>query len=222
MKKIQLKDTDQLDDLKQFLVQWFGEYKETYGVPVDEIPTYLPKALRELYAFAGRWKWSTGEHFPDAPEIFQQQDCLYGINELILKENRVEFLSENQGCWTCEVDANQEISPVYSNISDIWEEEESGHIPCNPSLYHFLKTFCLQELVFGCEYLVPREEIESLQKHLQLELFPIWSNANYLLQDDEPLQFYLLGDTILVMYLDDEYWIGSNQIDLDAIMENLE
>lgn len=37
-----LKDTDQLDDLKAFLISWYGSYDSSYGVPEDEIPAYLP------------------------------------------------------------------------------------------------------------------------------------------------------------------------------------
>lgn len=68
-----LKDTDQLDDLKEFLIDWYGKYDISYGVPTEELPEDLPKALHELYAFAGRWKDGTDEHSRTLPKFFSSR-----------------------------------------------------------------------------------------------------------------------------------------------------
>lgn len=38
-----LKDTDQLDDLKAFLMNWYATYDSSYGVPEDEIILKTPR-----------------------------------------------------------------------------------------------------------------------------------------------------------------------------------
>ncbi|MFD0715568.1 hypothetical protein [Paenibacillus sp. GCM10027626] len=207
-----LKDTDQLDDLKAFLISWYGGYDSAYGVPEDEIPAGLPKALHELYAFAGRWKDGSEGHLENAPEIFQHQDCLYPVERLKIDKGRVTFLEENQANWTCQVEAGNNHSPVYCDECLLWQDNAEGHIIVNDSLYHFLKSFCLQEVVFGCKHLYTLEgEIDHIQMLFDEPIEEVWLNGYYTGPKEEgPTHtFYRCGD-VLVMERYGDYWLGYN------------
>ncbi|GED71902.1 hypothetical protein BRE01_56040 [Brevibacillus reuszeri] len=211
-----LKDTNQLDDLKDFLISWYGNYDSSYGVPVDEIPAYLPKALQELYAFAGRWKDGSDDHLGNSPEIFQQQDCLYSVERLKKDQDKITFLEENQANWTCQVEAGNDDSPVYCDEHLLWDDHPEGHISVNDSLYHFLKSFCLQEVVFGCKHLFFIEgTLENIQMLFDKPIETVWLNGFYVSpKEDGPSHaFYRCGD-VLVMERFGDYWLGSSY-DLD-------
>jgi len=207
-----LRDTEQLDDLKAFLIDWYGKYDNAYGVPEGEIPADLPEALRELYAFAGRWKDGSPDHLENAPEIFQHQDCLYSVERLKRAENMITFLEENQANWTCRVEGGNSYSPVYCDECLIWDDKAEGHIVVNDSLYHFLKSFCLQEVVFGCKYLFT---VEGGINHIQLlfnnPMEEIWLDGYYSSPKEEgpTHSFYRSGD-VLVMERYGDYWLGYN------------
>jgi len=207
-----LKDTNQLDDLKDFLINWYGRYDSSYGVPLDEIPAYLPKALHELYAFAGRWKDGSDDHLENSPEIFQQQDCLYSVERVKKDQDKVTFLEENQANWTCQVEAGNNDSPVYCDERLLWDDDAEGFIVVNDSLYHFLKTFCLQEVVFGCNHLYLIEgKLENIQMLFDNPIEDVWLNGHYIGPKEEgPTHaFYRCGD-VLIMKRYGDYWLGSN------------
>lgn len=207
-----LKDTEQLDDLRNFLINWYGGYDDSYGVPEDEIPKYLPKALYELYAFAGRWKDDSDGHSENSPEIFQHQDCLYSVEQLKKDGDRIIFLDENQSNWNCQVEIGNDNSPVYCNQCLLWDDNAEGHIIVNNSLYHFLKSFCLQEVVLGCKNLyVIGDEINNIQVLFDKPLEKVWVNGYYINpKEDGPTHTFYLCDNVLVMELYGEYWIGHN------------
>ncbi|MGI2294237.1 hypothetical protein [Paenibacillus sp. GXUN7292] len=207
-----LKDTDQLDDLKDFLISWYGRYESSYGVPVDKIPTYLPKALQELYAFAGRWKDGSDDHPEHSPEIFQQQDCLYSVERLKKDKNKITFLEENQANWTCQVEASNNDSPVYCDERLLWDDNAKGYIIVNDSLYHFLKSFCLQEVVYDCKQLYIIEgKLDNIKMLFNEPLEDLWLNGYYISPKEEgPTHtFYQCGD-VLVMERYGDFWLGSN------------
>ncbi|MFD2333544.1 hypothetical protein ACFSR7_30145 [Cohnella sp. GCM10020058] len=207
-----LKDTDQLDDLKAFLIDWYGKYDRANGVPAEEVPADLPKALRELYAFAGRWKDGSDRHLERSPEIFQQQDCLCAAEMLRREGDRITFLEENQANWTCQVEAGNDESPVYCDEGSLWDDDAKGHIVVQRSLYHFLKTFCLQEIVFGCKYLYVAEgEIELNRVGLERPVEAVWFNGHYTGLDTEgPTHAFYRTGTILMMERYGDLWLGSN------------
>jgi len=212
-----LKDTDQLDDLKDFLINWYGRYDSSYGVPVDEIPAYLPKALQELYAFAGRWKDGSDDHLENSPEIFQQQDCLYPVERLKKDQDKITFLEENQANWTCQVEAGNNDSPVYCDEHLLWDDNAEGSMIVNDSLYHFLKSFCLQEVFFGCKHLCILEgKVDHLQMLFNQPIENVWLNGYYMSPKEEgPTHaFYRCGD-VLIMERYGDIWLGSND-DLPA------
>lgn len=216
-----LRDTEQLDDLKAFLGDWYGGYDHSRGVPADELPADLPQPLRELYAFAGRWKDGSDEHLDRSPEIFQQQDCLYAVERLRREDGRITFLEENQGNWTCQVEADNDRSPVYCDERALWDDDAAGHLLVTSSLYHFLKTFCLQEVVFGCPYLYIIEGgPDRIQDWLDRPLEPIWLNGYYTgAQEDGPTHAYYRCGEALVMERYGDFWLGADR-DLFADLDD--
>ncbi|WP_340021872.1 hypothetical protein MHI24_23150 [Paenibacillus sp. FSL K6-1096] len=207
-----LQDTDQLDDLQGFLTSWYGRSDSSYGVPVDVIPAYLPKALHELYAFAGRWKEGADDRPGNSPEIFQQQDCLYPVERLKKDQGMVTFLEENQANWTCQVEAGNNDSPVYCDAHLLWDDRAEGHSIVNGSLYHFLKSFCLQEVVFGCKYLYRMEgKLDSIEMLFDKPVEEVWLNGYYTGPKEEgpTHSFYRCGDVLLMERYGD-FWLGSN------------
>jgi hypothetical protein len=207
-----LKDTEQLNDLRDFLTNWYSDYDDSYGVPVEEIPIYLPKALRELYAFAGRWRDGSDGHLENSPEIFQHQDCLLSVEQLRRDGDRIIFLDENQSCWDCQVEANNDNSPVYCNQCMLWDDNAKGYIIINNSLYHFLKSFCLQEVVFGCKNLYAiGEEIDNIQELFDRPIEKVWVNGYYINpKEDGPTHSFYCCENVLVMITHGEYWLGYN------------
>ncbi|GAA3410621.1 hypothetical protein ACFFNY_21305 [Paenibacillus hodogayensis] len=207
-----LKDTDQLDDLKAFLINWYGKYDSAYGVPEGEIPADLPTALRELYAFAGRWKDGSDDHLENSPEIFQHQDCLYRVERLKRDQSKITFLEENQANWTCQVETGNNQSPVYCDECLLWDDHAEGHIIVNDSLYHFLKSFCLQEVVFGCKHLYTvKGELDNIQVLFHKPVEEVWLDGFYTSPKEEgpTHSFYRFGD-VLVMERYGDYWLGYN------------
>ncbi|MFE4571759.1 hypothetical protein [Paenibacillus chitinolyticus] len=207
-----LKDTDQMDDLKEFLIDWYGKYESSYGVPVGELPAYLPKALHELYAFAGRWKDGSDDHLENSPEIFQRQDCLYSVERVKRDGDKITFLEENQANWTCQVEAGNDNPPVYCDERLLWDDHAEGHTIVNDSLYHFLKSFCLQEVVFGCKYLyIVEGKLDPIQMLFDKPIEDVWLNGYYIsLKEEGPTHaFYRCGD-VLVMERYGDFWLGSN------------
>jgi len=209
-----LKDTDQLEDLKDFLINWYGRYDSPYGIPVDEIPVYLPKALHELYAFAGHWKDGSDNHCENAPEIFQQQDCLYSVERLKKDPNnhKLTFLEENQANWTCQVEVGNDDSAVYCNEHILWDDNAEGYLLVNDSLYHFLKSFCLQEVVFGCKHLYLIEgRIANLQILFDKPIVDVWLNGYYIgCKEEGPTHSFYQCEDILIMERYGDIWLGSN------------
>ena len=215
-------DTGQLEDLKAFMVDWYGGYDDSYGVPEKEIPEFLPKALKELYAFAGRWKDGSPGHMENSPEIFQHQDALFCVEHLSVKEGRVTFVMENQGNWTCQVEAGNDDSPVYSDAYLSWTVDASEPAVVSESIYHFLKTFCLQEIVLGCKHLYGvYGSMEDTQGVFKDSLEEIWIDGHYVYPEgEEPTHMiYRCGDALL-MEMNKDLWLGYNSDSPSAI--NLE
>ena len=221
-------DTNQLDDLKAFLVKWYGSYNLEYGVPEWDVPKYIPRALRELYLFAGRWQETRSSCDPLSPEIFQYQDCLYPIERIKIEDGRIDFVCENQGNWICQVNANDDDTEVFSNSRMLWDEHADGYEVCCRSLYHFLKTFCLQEIVFGCKKLYTvcikaEGDIGNFKDMFREPVVDIWLDGYYSYPyDDGPSHSFYQCGPLLIMSLYGEIWIGYNSDDdIESVMGNI-
>ncbi|MDO3410872.1 hypothetical protein QWJ34_13955 [Saccharibacillus sp. CPCC 101409] len=199
-----------IERLKAFICKWAGPAKPEYGLKPREIPADLPAALQELYRFAGNWPNPAYENspYPPAmrPRLFEAQDIWMGAGELRREADRITFLLENQGSWSCQVDANREDSPVYSDAARLWDDRlEEPEIVC-PSLSHFMTTFCLQELVFGSLHFGKLEG--SLDPAVFRDtLHPIWLDGYYVFKEPSH-SFYLCGNDLLIMDYYSDVWYG--------------
>lgn len=203
-------DINSIENLKLFIEKWAGKQLPKYGLSQEEVPEFLPKPLREIYLFAGNWPniREDYEHDPmgrKQPYIFQNQDILMGVENLERENGRISFLMENQSNWTCEVEENNDDSPVYSDAAVVWDENASGHEIVCKSLSHFLVTFCLQELVYSSKYVGTIND-KSKRELILKNAEPIWLNGIYV--DKEPdRSFHIFDNKILIM---DGYWYGCN------------
>ncbi|WP_172252556.1 hypothetical protein [Saccharibacillus deserti] len=199
-----------LERLKAFICKWAGPAKPEYGIRTEEIPADLPFVLKDFYRFAGNWpnpSFGTGSD-PGGlrPKLFEAQDIWMDASGLKREDGRITFLLENQGSWSCEVDAGRDDSPVYSDAARLWDDYlEESEIVC-PSLPHFMTTFCLQELVFGSRY------FGKLQGGLDPAVFrdtlnPIWLDGYYVFKEPSH-SFYLCGDNLLIMDYYSDVWYG--------------
>lgn len=210
-----IKDNENcIQNLKDFMKLWLGKTLPEYGLSKSEVPDYMPKPLRELYLFCGNWPHpvedvdnpETIDLEDKQPGIFQHgQDILMGVNNIERNNGRLTFLFENQGNWTCEVEENNDDSPVYSDAATVWDENATGQEIVSRSLANFLVTFCLQELVYNSKFMGTLDD--KLKKESTLKKSdPLWLNGFYV--DKEPNRsFYLIEKKILIM---DEYWFGCN------------
>lgn len=199
-----------MERLKAFICKWAGPSRPEYGLRREEIPTDLPAVLQDFYGFAGKWPNPSfaADSYPVGlrPKLFEAQDIWLEAAELKRKDGKITFLLENQGSWSCEVDAGRDDSPVYSDAARLWEEDlEHSEIVCS-SLAHFMTTFCLQELVFGSRH------FGKLQGSLDPTVFrdtlyPIWLDGYYVFKEPSH-SFYLCGESLLIMDYCSDVWYG--------------
>jgi hypothetical protein len=210
-----------IEKLKQFIEQWAGPRLPEYGVILEEIPEALPQPLKELYLFAGNWPHprgkGAGSQRGKQPWLFQEQDGLLGVADLKQKDGRITFLIENQGNWSCWVEANNAQSPVHSDSMALYDDEEKSddEIVCE-SLPHFLTTFCLQELVFSSKIVGTLDDLAEEELYKK-PLEPVWLNGCYVYQ--EPTHsFYICDNRLLIMKVYGGIWCGCrNEQDLDLL-----
>jgi hypothetical protein len=218
-------DKNSIENLKFFIEKWAGDALLEYGLSEDEVPNYLPNPLREVYLFAGNWvqqRENDNKNFMQGkqPRIFQEQDCLLGIENLKRKNGRITFLIENQGTWTCEVDENNDESPVYCDSLEVYDSYLEGHQIICKSLSHFLVTFCLQELVMGSKY-VGIIEAESEEELVKSDLQALWLNGFYVFK--EPTHsFYICDNRLLIMKVYGEFWCACNEENALSLLKNRE
>ncbi|CAM4270183.1 hypothetical protein [Saccharibacillus endophyticus] len=199
-----------MERLKAFICKWAGPAKPEYGIRRESVPTDLPAALRDFYTFAGNWPNPSYEASAYSagfrPKLFEAQDIWLEPEKLKRESGRISFLLENQGSWSCEVNANQDDSPVYSDAARLWDERlEESEVVC-PSLTHFLTTFCLQELVFGSRYFGKLEG--ALDPDVfRAKLHPLWLDGYYVFKEPSH-SFYLCGDNLLIMDYYSDVWYG--------------
>lgn len=201
-----------INQLKAFIEKWAGPRLAEYGLSEDEIPEDLPKPLKEIYLFAGNWPhprdnddkcFQSGKQ----PRIFQEQDCLLGVNNLERKNGMITFLHENQGNWSCEVEENNDKSAVYSNSTALYERsDKESEIICD-SIEHFLITFCLQELTFSSKIVGTIEE-QSVQDIVCQVVEPLWLNGYYV--QNEPTHSFCICKDILIMDVYGDFWCACN------------
>ncbi|MDH6279434.1 hypothetical protein [Prescottella agglutinans] len=197
--------------LEDFLVDWYGARSPGYGSPDADLPASLPSALRELYAFAGRWpSRDPEEHLPDSPMILQQQDVLVRAADLSTNGAAIDFLCENQDSWTCRVAASTDASAVFSNAHWMWDDVDmDDYVELAPTLEHFLTSFVLQETVMGCRNLVVAEDATALgASGLTDRATPLWLQGWYVF--DEPTHSFWRSGPFLLAEIAGTHWVGWN------------
>ncbi|MCQ4087048.1 hypothetical protein [Saccharibacillus sp. JS10] len=204
-----------MERLKAFICKWAGPSRPEYGVRSDSLPSDLPAVLKDFYTFAGNWPNPAYEAAlqPNGSrtKLFEAQDRWLEPQFLTRQNDRITFLLENEGQWSCEVNAGQNDSPVYSDAAMLWNDRlEESEIVC-PSISHFLTTFCLQELVFGSRYFGKLEG--GLDPALFREsLHPLWLDGYYVFKEPSH-SFYVCGDNLLIMDYYSDVWYGSLEED---------
>ncbi|NEO85188.1 MAG: hypothetical protein F6J87_13205 [Spirulina sp. SIO3F2] len=191
-----------MDALEDFIEFWVGKRQPEYGVR-EARTLAIPQPLQRLHAFAGCWP------HPKYWRLFSCQDHLIDVG--YLKEQICEgsekliFLSENQGVWSCATERQGQDPPVWMLDKVFGEGWEIIH----SSLSKFLVTYCLQELTVSSKYRFSRKIVAFLL-HQGLESQPLWLNRKYVKR--EP-RFYLLDSYILIM---NDFWYVTNN---EAIAE---
>lgn len=207
-------DNDQkIEKLCEFVEIWAGSRRPDYGVKLEQIPEDIPKPLKEIYLFAGNWpnqRDNGDRNFAagNQPRIFQEQDCLRGVESITRNGNRLAFAVENQGNWVCEVESNEIDPPVFCNAAEAYSEGDGFEIVCE-TLSHFLVTLCLQELVMSSKYIGTLLG-ETVSDICELGAEPIWLNGCYVFK--EPTHdFYLAGNKLIIMRLYDAWWYACRE-----------
>ncbi len=202
-------DKQSIENLKQFIMEWAGPALTEYGLSEGEVPRSLPKPLRDLYLFAGNWPHQRDNndcYFRPGkePRIFQEQDGLYGVNNLESNNGRIKFIYENQENWTCEVEEGNDESPVYCDAAALWDSNVKGHELVCESLPHFLVTFCLQELVMSSKHL-GTIKVDSEHELVRTKLEPVWLEGFYVFK--EPTHsLYICEQSLLILKLYSDFW----------------
>lgn len=199
---------DPMPDLLAFIEQWAGSLRPGYGLDEAAIPASLPQALRSLYRAAGRWpSLDRSDAAGQDCGLFGAQDALLPPARLRYGNGKITFLMENQGNWICQVEADGDASPVYSNAAGLWEDGITEPEIVHPSLPHFLVTYCLQELVFGAPY-AGTWSGDLQDPSLSVFLQPVWINGSYVFKEPSH-SFYLCGDGLLLMDYFGDVWYGA-------------
>ena len=215
-------DKDNIKNLMLLIEKWAGPALPEYSLAENEVPEFFPKPLRELLLFAGNWPnprdnddrlFMSGKQ----PRLFQEQDTLMGIEKIKRQAGRVAFVMENQGNWTCEVEENNDDSPVYCDAAKLWDDSIKDHEIVCTSLSHFLVTFCLQELVYSSKYVGTLDaELDSKLFHKPLE--PVWLNGYYVFK--EPTHsFYIIQNRLMIMDYSGLWYACNDENALELIVE---
>lgn len=187
-----------MDELEKFIVFWLGPRREEHGEPQSKLDALrLPKPLRRLYSFAGRWQ----QQHPQAYEqigVFSCEDGLRQLEHLEWSDDgKLIFLDENQAVWTCATLTDGDDPPVW--VEDVFEEYEQGKWGLvTESLSRFLVTFCLRGMLYGSKYCLHDKAFERLWDASSDERTSLWLDGDYT-YSARTCSFYLIGSDILVL-----------------------
>ncbi|MDJ1485520.1 hypothetical protein QNI16_33830 [Cytophagaceae bacterium YF14B1] len=178
--------------LMPFALRWLSITEDDF-FPISQLPEALPETLKRVYQIA--------KSKPDILHKFQKQDYLLDVDELRFYEDRVVFLVENQGCWTCETEIYQADPAIYVNHPQLKKDKSETKL-VHERLSAFLTTFVLQELTLSSEYVF--FEIDDLtffdEKGLLIQ--PLWLDAPHVWTGMKA-HFHLINDSILTMIDED-------------------
>lgn len=198
--------SERMDALCEFIEFWLGPRLEEYGEPAAEVDSYnLPLPLNRLYKFAGRWPANDKRReSPHAVGAFFCQDALSRLEKLELEgKNRIRFLTENQGCWTCSTLVEGDDPPVWCDGA----HEDGKRKKVCESLSRFLVSFVLQELAAGSKLSLVDEGLSKKFAASKSEEVPIWERGPYVYGSDAN---YWLWNGVLVSQGYEDYSLHAN------------
>ena len=206
--------TNPLPGLFAFVRSWAGPRRPEYGIGGADIPGFVPRPLRELYEFAGRWPALSDPEQRDL-RLLRGMDNLRLPDELEVRGDRLVFLDECQNVWRCETLTYADDPPVFSD-SDRPDGQNVGMRQVCDRLSVFLVAFCLHELVFGAPVLFAASSGSGKRRPVdELTRAPIralWPDAYYAF-GERTHSFFIAGDRLLIMdpaarMEDKNYWIA--------------
>ena len=204
---------------------WVPDLSPKHGIGASLIPEFVPPPLRSVYELTGNWPVPYAEQWQPpqwVPGLFGTQDHLLPLDQLVVNGNRLTFIHENQGVWSCETLVDGHDPPVFSDASGIDGDYEGMREVC-PSLAHFLTTFCLRELAFGSRHLFC---VDSEPKHpgelVKAPLTDLWIDGMYAFKGAKH-SFYLCDRDLMIMDAGMgttcDYWIAYNREGCSALLD---
>ncbi len=184
-----------MSELEKFLVFWLGPWNSAFGEPESTLRSQrLPKPLRRLYAFAGKWK-CTEERGTEMRAL----NCGEGLRLLEQLDrtwlDSIYFADECQMNWSCST-RRRGADPA------VWVKDNCGmdfyQWRCvDRSLSRFLVTLCLRELMGTSRFMRFDQRLEKWFRESMHKAVPLWSNHPFP-YCPEGYSFYLIGDSVLV------------------------
>lgn len=210
--------------LLEFITSWVPDLAATHRVSQSLIPQFVPASLRAIYELVGNYPVPFAEQWRAPqwiPALFCAQDHLLPLDQLAVMEDRLTFIHENQGVWSCETLINAEDPPVFSDAISFDDSDEGMREVC-PSLSLFLTTFCLHELVFGSRNLFcVDKELQGPDELIRGGLVPLWLEGLYAYKGGK-YSIYLCERNLLIMSIGMEchsdYWIAYNREDASKLV----
>ncbi len=198
-----------MEELQKFIVFWLGPRREEFGLPGVVLDEHrLPKPLRSLYSFAGRWK-RPHPQVDEELEIFSIEEHLRPVDRLeVSPDGKLIFIDENQGNWTCATLPEGDDPPVW--VEDVFNNYGQGKWGLvSESLSQFLVTFCLRELLSGSKFHLMDKGLEQLFESSKAEAIPLWTEGAYP-NWEEKFSFYLLHGSVMVGDVGGGIWFAAN------------
>jgi hypothetical protein len=199
-----------IQDLITYLAEYHKPLERSPALDPSTVPQELPSALREVYCGLGaliemeRSEIRSGGRAP-----FAAQDTLVPLRKLERVDGMVEFVWENQGCWSCRTPLDQEDPPVYSDAGDCYYESP-GFLKVCDQLSHFLITLSLQEAVMSSPVLLALEN-DSVGDVVAPALRPLWLDGKYVFNGPTHSIFDVPGHDVLIMqHLEIGIWVASH------------
>ncbi len=132
----------------------------------SQAPSDFPRPLREFYE-AFDTLIGTQNHAGANSRLFQAQDSVFHAREARRTNDRIVFLIENQGCWTCEASLGA------ADDSPVWLRDDEEHL-LEVQLSQFIITVMLYESVMAARWLANCEDLPTRTHSGSLDL--IWSS----------------------------------------------
>jgi hypothetical protein len=126
------------------------------------------------------------------------------------EDGKVEFIVEDQGCWSLATLPEGADPPVWTDSRDLDIETNEKWTKVNDSLIHVLITFCFQELTFGAKFGVWDDDLTEYFRSDHAAVQPLWLGGQYA-YPELPYNFYLMdGDVLVGEFYGGDCFFGAN------------